>query len=197
MSQYPGMTPPTEPAEGVFDEPKTWPKVVGIISIAWAGLGLVCGTCGLFSPVLMKNFMPPEMTQGPMPPSMTPGIEMYVLTAVSMALSGFLLASGIMLVGRKRPARAMHLFWAVVACLMTVVMLFIQWRVLEQNKVWIQQNPDSFWAKQGGQNRVGELIGLAVGAVMGFAWPLFCLFWFGLVKRDPAEIDAGVEETVV
>ena len=178
---------------------KTWPKVVGIISIIWAALGLACNACGVFMPQLMTRMLPEEMTKGPMPPNMNPGIEMYVLMAVGMAVTLVLFVGGIALVRRKRSARAMHLVWALLACILAAIGLFMQWRIHGEMQAWIQQNPDSPWAQQqkGQQGDIGLVIGLLMGAVFGFAYPVFCLIWFGLVKRNPAEIDSGVEDSVV
>ena len=95
MSQLP-------PTESAFDmpmpaEPPAWPKVVGIISIVWASLGLLCGVCGtgwlLYMPTFAKSM---EAQMGPMPPAMSPSpaqLALMVLGVFGLVLV-LLVASG-------------------------------------------------------------------------------------------------------
>ena len=58
---------------------------------------------------------------------------------------------------------------------------------------WARQNPDNPWAQQ--QNPLLTVVIFAFVIVLSFAWPVFCLIWFGLVKRTPESMtgsDAGV-----
>lgn len=191
--------PPTEPM-ALLDEPKSWPKVIGIMSIVWGCLGLVCNACGVVMPKLVTYMLPDEMKNGPMPPNMTPGPLMYAMVALGMLVSVLLIVAGASLASRKRSGRPLHLAWGVLACIMGCVGLYLQWRINAETQVWMQQNPDTLWAKQqakqGGGN-IGLVIGLVMGVIFGFSYPVFCLVWFGLVKTNPAEIDAGVEDSVV
>ncbi len=194
------MTPPTEPAP-LLDEPRTWPKVVGIISIVWAALNLLCGVCGMFSPQITMAFLPPEFQQDPLPPTMKPGLLMYTALGIGFLVALLLLVAGISLVSRKRSARGLHLAWAALACVMGAIGLYLQWSANAQMQEFMQQHPDSPWTKQqkmaGGAGQMGMIVGIVFGVVLGYAWPVFCLIWFGLVKRDSAEICAGVEESVI
>jgi len=187
--------PPMEPGDlGTLAEPPKWPKVVGIISIVWAGLGLTCTGCGLASMVFMPQLMKvsEQAMGGPMPAIMQPGPLQIVLTAASLIPVILLLLAGIATVGRKPTGRPLHLAYAVVSIVMSVASTVVaaqhQLAVIE----WAQQNPDSKWAGQA-QSPMAW-IGLAFGILIGLAWPVFCLIWFGLVKRRNADITEGLEE---
>ena len=198
---YSGMTPaapPTEPPP-MLDEPKSWPKVIGIISITWASVvGLGCNACAAFMPQIMGRIIPEDMKKDGLPPNLTPNPIMYGAIGLGVLVSILLLVAGIALVRRKRSGRALHLVWAVLGCLMAVLGLYMQWRMNGEVQVWMQQHPDSQFAKQAAsQGDIGPIIGYVMGAVFGLAYPVFCLVWFGLVKRNAAEIDSGVEESVI
>ena len=77
-----GVHPPVEPAELVADEPQTkWPKVIGVISLIYGFMGLLCNTInGVW---LGLADMVPEMWRGGMeiPPLVrVTGIVQVVLT---------------------------------------------------------------------------------------------------------------------
>jgi hypothetical protein len=165
------------------EEPPAWPKVVGIISIVWASLGLTCGLCGigwiLYLPTFGKQM---EAQMGPMPPTMTPAPAQMALMAVGMLWAILLLVSGIMTVSRKANGRTLHLVYAVGAILLTLPSLGLQVKQQMDMADWAAKNPDSKWAQQ---SKAGPAIGLSVGAVMGFAYPIFCLAWFAPKKHSP------------
>ena len=65
--------------------------------------------------------------------------------------------------------------------------LYLSWRKNELMGQWVLDNPDSPFAK--GYKPGAGTIGLAIGAIIGGAWPLFVAVWFGLVKRSPASMN--------
>jgi hypothetical protein len=181
MSQLP-------PTESAFEmpmpnEPPAWPKVVGIISIVWASLGLTCGLCFagwlLYLPMFAKKM---EAQMGPMPPTMTPSPAQMALMVVGVLWAIFLLTAGIATVSRKASGRTLHLAYAIGAILLTLPSLGLQVKQQMDTADWASKNPDSKWAQQ---SKAGPMIGLSVGAVMGFAWPIFCLAWFAPKKHSP------------
>src|SRR3954471_18440045 len=100
MSQMPPTSSAYEmPMPG---EPPAWPKVIGIISIVWASLGLACGMCGfgwiLYLPTFSKQM---EAQMGPMPPAMTPSAAQMALMVVGILWAFVLLSAGIATIGRK------------------------------------------------------------------------------------------------
>jgi hypothetical protein len=190
------LPPPVQAAElDAFAEPSTWPTVVGTISIVWASLNMLCGGCGVLSPVLMSTFMKSaEAQMGPMPDVMKPGALQIGLAGVGLLWAIMLLAAGIMLTLRKPVSRALHLAYAGGAVVLTVVAVVVSFMIQTRIAEWVASNPDNKWAQQ--QNATMSWAMLGISIVLGLAWPVFCLIWFGLVKRDAAAISGG-EASVV
>jgi hypothetical protein len=179
--------PLTEAGTTDFAEPRSWPTVVGTISIIWATLNMMCGLCGVLSPVMMSRFMKSAEAQlGPMPEVMKPGTAQIALAGMGFLWAILLLVAGIMLTLRKPIARPMHLVYSAGAIVLsiaaTAAAIMAQLRIAD----WVASNPDNKWAQQ--QNSTMSFIVLGVAIVLGLAWPVFCLVWFGLVKRGTAEI---------
>jgi hypothetical protein len=189
--------PPTEPGDledALFVEPPRWPKVVGIISIVWGALLLTCTGCGALAPAVffpMLQSMVKAQGQS-LPPTMQFGVAQWVGIALGGVMAVFLLIAGIMLVNRRPAARPLHLGYGVVAILQGIWGIAMQLQANQTMKVWVQQNPTSPFAKN--NSPIGFIIGLAIGVVIAFAWPVFCLIWFGLVKRTHDSMTGGLDE---
>ena len=69
----------------------------------------------------------------------------------------------------------------VLTALSTVVGIQQQLKVME----WVAANKSSKWA-QGGGAGTGLIIMIAMLA-LAIVWPLFCLVWFGAMKKNPAD----------
>lgn len=175
-----------------------WPKVIGIISIVFGGLGLVCGVLGVGSVMFMPSMMSGQTFEGGTPP-VFPYVPaspvMMALMIVGVLWAVMLIVAGSMLVARKPVARPLHIVYAIVSTLLGAVTMKMQ--VDQQNLMmdWMRDNPNAQITQMSGGN-VGGLIGLAVGGFFAFAWPLFILFWFLVVKRRSADIAEGVESIV-
>lgn len=209
---YPAAAPPpygSTPAGmgGDFGaaQPKGWPKVVGIISIVWGSLGLLCNTCGIIGIAgqsMMVNMMPGaqggegQQQIPPLPDVMQPGIADYAGAALGFALSVLLIIAGSALVARKPVSRQLHLAYAGLAVVVTLVATVLAIQKQGAVQSWAQQNPDNFWAQQQNQAGAFAYMGLVFGAILGLAYPIFLLVWFGLVKRNTKEITEGVEPTI-
>jgi hypothetical protein len=167
----------------VYAEPQKWPGVVGVISIVLASLGLVCGGCGaawvLVAPSMMKGAE--AQMGGPAPDIFLPGMGALVLMVMGTLWSVVLLVAGIMLVRRKDIARKLHVVYAIVAVVLQLVSIGVTMQQQLAVLAWAKDNPDSPWAKQA--SPVGMIIGLVIGVVIGLGWPIFCLVWFGIIKR--------------
>ncbi len=207
MSQIP-PAPPTVSAIPNFgdfapqNQPKSWPKAIGIISIVWGSLGLICNGCGfvgnLSQDAMMK--MMPQPT-GPNAPQIGPMPDVMKATAVEIAGAGLafvcsalLIVAGSVLVARRPAARSLHLAYACLSALLTIVMTVMMMQKLSAIAAWSQQNPDNFWAQSGSAGF--GFVGVAIGLVVGLAYPLFCLVWFLAIKKGTSEITEGTEEPV-
>ena len=101
---------------GILPERAKWPKAVGIVSTAWAGLGLMCGLCGVGWMMFMGTFLEGAEKQfGPAPDVMKPSLAQIIVGAIGMVAPVLLLIAGIATLKRKPSGRALHLAYALVA----------------------------------------------------------------------------------
>ncbi|MFA6045645.1 MAG: hypothetical protein WC718_11735 [Phycisphaerales bacterium] len=182
-----GLTPPTDAQvldEAEFGELVLWPKVIGIISIVWASLGLLCvlgsGVMVLALPSMMAKVPGYDPTNPP--PSMVMGPLKMVLLAAGVPMAGLLLFAGISTVARKEVGRLAHLAYGGSALFMLAIQIYIGATDLMKMDAWIRDNPTNPIAKNG---NAGGYIGLVITVTLGIIWPLFSLVWFGVVKNKP------------
>lgn len=166
------------------DQP-SWPKVVGGISLGLGILGVLCVGCGLagmfMTPMMMQNA--PGYDAANPPPFMKPSALQMVHMVLGTLASGLLIGAGALTLGRKPLGRTLHLVWAVVGALIGILGIFVQIQTNAAMQQWIRDNPDSPFSQGGGGQQMGLIIGIGCGLVMGLGWPIFCLVWFGLVKK--------------
>lgn len=179
-----GLSPPTDAQvlEDVqFGDPAVWPKIVGIISIVWASLGLLGGICGVVALVALPAFIAkqPGFDPANMPPSMVFGPLKLVLIVAGIGLSVLLMFAGIATVTRRDVGRQAHLAYAATGLMFLVLQVYSQLTDISEMKVWIANNPANPVAKGG---TGGMYFGLVFAVVLGVIWPGFLLIWFGLVK---------------
>ncbi len=183
--------------------PRTWPRNVGVISIIWGALGLLCNSCGLLGQVFqnMAAGMVPPGANGqqmpPMPDVMKSTIGEMGLMGIGFVTSVVLIIGGSLLVARKPIARPLHLLYAAVSIVLTITYAVVAMQKQAAILEWAKQNPDNMWAKQ--QNMAGDFAYLIVGvlSLLGLVYPGFCLIWFGFVKRNTQEITEGYEEPLL
>lgn len=179
------VAPPTD--EQVLDEAQfgdlvSWPKVVGIVSIVWGSLGLLGGVCGGISILFLPTFMGAQYDANNLPPTMVFGPVKLGMLLGGLILTAFLLFAGIATLRRLEFGRTAHLVYAWASLPLIAINLWQQWADVTALELWIRENPKSPFA-QGGTT--GGYIGLVAGLVLGLAWPMFTLIWFGLAKRQP------------
>ncbi|MGH7241899.1 MAG: hypothetical protein ACREJD_00595 [Phycisphaerales bacterium] len=168
----------------------SWPKVVGIISIVWGGLGITCLACGVGGIFLGTAFLPPEMREKPLPPTMHIAPWQAVLFTIGFFMAIVLIVAGVQTTRRTMAGRSLHLFWAVVSFITVAISMYFAWRQTIQMEQWLNDNPDSPFAKGPRLGRGASMaIALCLNAI-GLIWPTFCLIWFGLVKRTKESFGA-------
>ena len=210
MSQTPPPLPPQFPPTqgGDFDlgtQRKSWPKVIGIFSIVWGSLGLVCNGCGLISQVFqsaMMNMMTQQQGANaqqipPMPDVMKPTVLDFASMGAGIVICVVLIIAGSMLVARNPVARVAHLGYAGLSILVSLIGTALAVQKQTAIAAWAKQNADNFWGKQQAQAGSFAFIGIGIAVLLGLAYPLFVLVWFLAVKRDTREITEGSEEPIV
>lgn len=175
-----------------------WPKVIGIISIIWGALGLVCGVVFAAMMMFLPSMMQGQSFEGGTPPVfpyVPPPTILMAVMFVSLLWTILLIVGGSTTAARKPVGRPMHIAWAIGAILIGAFSMKLQ--VDSQNTLtdWMRENPTAQVTQMSGGS-AGGLVGLAISAFFSFAWPLFVLFWFLVVKRRSADIAEGVESIV-
>ncbi|GJQ30944.1 MAG: hypothetical protein HBSAPP03_28280 [Phycisphaerae bacterium] len=183
MSQI--SIPPSEPGDlELPPAPVKWPKTVGVISIVWAGLGLVCGGCLPVVGIAAMSMIPPEM-KAEFPPNMAGTPALWGLGVIGLLNALLLLIAGIITIRRNPIGGPVHLVYACLAVVLFAGSMFLQFQNQEALARWAAENPGTQFAKQMNMpgQKIGTYVGMAFGAVLGLAYPVFLLVWFGAVKR--------------
>jgi len=171
-------------------EPAAWPKHVGLISIIWAALGLTCGGCGVIGIAMQpmfKNMVPPEQQAQMVQPPMSPGALPFLL--IGAALSVLLLVAGIMTLRRNPTGRMLHLAWAGLILLVIVGSIVDAVLHMPTMEKWVADNPNVPSAKF--VNKQAMMLQTVGISALRIIWPVFCLIWFGLVKRTAASFGSA------
>lgn len=192
MSQ---MTPPESPDFAPIVEVPTWPKVVGIISIVFASLGLVCGTCGIGMLAFMRPMLKmAEEQMGPAPSVMFPGPAVVGIGVLSVAVTVLLLVAGIATLKRRASGRMLHVVYAGISLVVALISTLLNWQYQSGVLAWAAANPTDKWAQQ--QNPVSAYSGMVIGICFGIAYPIFLLVWFGIMGKRP-EVGAMNRDSII
>lgn len=196
--QQPASVTPAPVDEAAFEEAPAWPKVVGTISVVWAAIGLTCAGCGVLGSVapMVTPGMEAAFPDGFPPTLRNPPLIIWASHASGIVLAAYLCICGITLLLRKPIARAMFLVYGSVAILTALFGVYAGWVVQSEIAEWMQQNPNAKFSQQQQGGQAVQKLMIPLVLVIAFAWPVFCLIWFGAVKRDSQEIAKGVESLV-
>jgi hypothetical protein len=181
---------PNAPYEEVYVEIPQWPKTVGIFSIVWGSLGTCCGVLGTGWFIAMPSFLKmAEQQNGPAPAEMMPTPGYIASMGAGVLVTIVLIIAGILTLQRSISGRFAHLAYSVLSIAVTLVGTYFGLQYNKGMREWVAQNPGNAWAAQaGGQSQnMNEIFGYAITA-LALIWPLFCLVWFGLVKRSHASM---------
>lgn len=186
------MSEQVEPLDAQIElAPTSWPKVVGILSMVWGGLGLTCLACGIGGILIGPALMPPELKEGPLPPNMRMAPWQAGMFVVGFGLSVLLIVAGVQAMRRNMAGRTLHMIWASCSLLLTFVNIYFGWRQVIEVEQWVRDNPTSPFAK-GPQLSRGANMALVIGLnCIGLIWPVFLLIWFGAIKRTKESFGAA------
>ena len=125
------------PVEDDFDPallddapPTKWPTVIGVISIIYASLGLLCGVGGSLMQAMMDVFM--GWFGMDVAISGTVKLMGVFNAAVALILGVILLTGGINLVKRRRKGVTAHKVWVVLRIIMLVIGICFSVMTIEQ-----------------------------------------------------------------
>lgn len=180
--------------EEVYADVPGWPRLVGILSIVWGSLGIVCGGCMTLSSAFMRNLLKmAEEQNGPAPEAMITPPALVASMGFGTLVTILLLVAGITTLKRSITGRTLHLIYAVLSILNSVAGL---WLSLEQHKAmaeWASQNAGNPYAANANMGGMNTMIAVVFTAI-AVAYPLFILIWFGLIKRAQASMTGLPDE---
>lgn len=170
--------------------PPGWPKVIGILSIVFGLIAIVFGA-GLTAMIpVFGNLIEPQLNGDPLPPNMVLTPTLIAVAVFGVLCNLLLVVAGFMTVARKPAGRALHLVYAVLLMIATFATSLYQVQILKATEQWAADYPDNMMAQQMGSpgQDVGQIAGIVFALALGIAWPIFCIIWFGMVKRDPGDM---------
>lgn len=182
------MSEQPQDAMEVMQEPTSWPKVIGIISMIWGGIGLSCVGCGGAMTAMGTSFLPPEMRDGPMPPTMGFNIVNILNLGVGAVFSVLLFSAGLTTLRRSMTGRTLHLAWSTFSLAWIPVSLYLAYYQTQAMKVFVRENPDSPFSK-GGSPETGLMIGIAMTVIFAI-YPTFIFIWFLFIKKTKESFGA-------
>ncbi len=190
------------PSPDFAPPPPRWPKPIGVISLVLGIIAVTCGVLGIgmtfAGSALMGSLMGGQLPPGTPPPPMAPPLDAVMLTSavVGFITNTTLIVAAAALLRRMPKGRSLHLVYA----LFGIVAAFFgayaghhgQQTQLAAMEAWLadhghtevgQQIAQSQQAQAGVQSTM-QLVFLAVFTFIALAWPVFCIIWFGMIKRD-------------
>jgi len=199
--------PPTTPADlDIVPEPPKWPTPVGVLSIVFGSLSLVCGglfgLVGLFGMNTFFQWMASQPGANFDPPPPMP-IDPFVVATmlISLIFQVLLIAAGIATVKRNASGRPMHLVYAIGFMITALVGSYAAW---EWQAAYASTPEVVQWKAENAGNPSTRGMGQGPSAVqtsvnlgISCAWPIFCLFWFGPKGRSERALRIDEEDRLV
>ena len=184
------------PPSPEIEPPPKWPKALGIVSIAIASFGLVCGGLGLAAAPLMGGFMEEQLKGAPLPDAYKMGPVDLTLGIAGLLLSVVLLFAGITLLARSPTGRLLHLVYAIPAIPLNIYAYIHSLNKQASLEQWAIDHPDNPIAQginqqdpaQAAGQMFGEICGMTMFLGLGVLYPLFLFVWFVAIKVRPEQI---------
>jgi len=173
------LSPYAQPPGYPERKPK-WPIVIGVLSIVFGSLGLLC------TPINMLQMQVGETAQT----SRMIFPEWYLRVTLveslfGLVLAGVLLTAGILAVRRKPACRGFHLAYAVLTLVQLVIGGILYYRMVGEVDLSGLKQPVQSAARMG--LRIG-----GAAMILGAIYPVFLLIWFSRTKiRDQVRQWAG------
>jgi len=179
-----GPTEPPKPPVYGGDQP-AWPRVIGIISIAWGSIWVLCTGIGLGAGLFLLPMARQAMEdQGQeIPPSMHVGAGDYAFALAGVAMLVLLIVAGAATAARRAGGRTLHLVYAVLSLLMALPSGYFQIQKMQTMNQWVAEHP-SAQAAQAHNEQVATIMVVLMFAI-ALSWPLFLIIWFGALGRRP------------
>ncbi len=179
--------PPSLEEPMLLDDAPAWPRHIGTLSIIWVVIGGCCAGCMLAlavaSPSLI-GMIPDEAQRAKALREQPPQAPLALVSLGASFLMAFLLLfAGILTLRRQALGRTLHMVWAGLTLVLIAIGLWDGFRHMPALEKWVQENPNVPAAKF--MSGPAMMIQMLIYTAIRLVWPVFCLIWFGLVKRTP------------
>ena len=173
----PQISPPTIAVP--YQAPKSsWPTIVGIIGIIYAGMGLISNVCGVviisFAPQLIEWLQKMGMSDADaqeMKASLSINTWLVVGGLIGLAMVIMLLVGSIKLLKRKQSGAKLCKLWAWISIPWILISTTIGFAI--QTSIQESSTP---------VEQVGAIIGAIIGTIFGFILPVYMVIWFARSK---------------
>lgn len=189
----PGLVPPTQPTMWFAPPLPRWPVAIGVISVVFAGMGLVGWVVGIASWLAFRNVPMPGPGGGMQP---NPAMQMFSgpywwLDVVQSLIGGvctfLLLWAGIATLRRRPGGRPLHLWFA--GLFLVYLLGFNALSLMGLNPAMQRMNAQGAGGMGPAMAQQFMVTGIIVNTVALGAYPVFLLLWFAAPSRSP---DQGV-----
>lgn len=189
--------PPTE--QGTFTLPrprKAWPNVIGIVSIALGGTGILANAIAILSPFFLEHFASSFGADPEASASMRVQREMtgVVLSVglVDIAVSILLLGAGIGMCSRSAWAVKAAKVWAVTRLVAALVGTVISYLAMQRI---FARHPELAGSNGIGPSDELSILNIGLGVIWACLWPCFLFVWLSLRKVKAEAAHWGTERS--
>lgn len=194
--------PPAEPDLAPLPHRPGWPKAIGIISIVLGALALTCMILSGAMVPLGAAMAGEAFEDIPPPPNMRLSPPLLGALGLGALVNLVLLIAGIMTLRRSTLGRSLHLAYGVLGVIAALVGVAIQLHMQNELQQWIADYGDTeipggggtTWGEQMQMQQQFQGISMIAGLIISLAYPVFCIIWFGMIKRNAEAMGAGLPE---
>ncbi len=168
------MAPPTQ-APPPLERARVWPRVVGIIGIIYASLGLFGAFCGIAYPWILPWYVDflrsvgvPEQEVQEMEASMPPIGWTVFASVVGLALVILLFVGAVRLLRRQASGAKLCALWS---------WMIIPWSIIA-TAITLVFHFNAPVPSSGPGQQIGTAIMTVIGTVIGLVFPVFMVIWF-------------------
>lgn len=184
------MSEQQQDAMDQLQEPTSWPKVIGVISMIWGGLSITCAGCGAIGAIASVSMIPEEMKSQGLPPGVGLNLTNGISMVVGAVMAILLFTAGLTTLRRSMTGRTLHIVWSAISIVWIPIALYLIFRQDAEMRRWIADNPDSPFSKQpGAGSNIGMLIGMTITLVFSL-YPVFIFIWFMFIKKTKESFGA-------
>lgn len=166
---------------------KGWTTPVGLLSVIFGTIACVFTAAGIGLMPVWAGMVEGQLNGASLPPNMRLTPMLLAAGVLGVAVNGLLIVAGISTMLKKAVGSPLHLTYALASVASLFFGTYVQMQVQADMVDWAKQYPDNDFVQQMAAQQGGSGAGVALIAGIGvsLAWPVFCIIWFGMMKKSP------------